>query len=149
MSATATTLYTHREAVIDACRAGFAHVETFHTPAIGPESFDTIRYPYAQVLPENSGYQGGNEFEHLVRMNGYFERSRDRKSEHPGESYLRQLETMMDAVSAALDELDASDVVVSFVPETIEDFAGEVDGSLLIMISVRLRVGTLVDLADG
>lgn len=138
----------HRTPVIEAIRDGAAHVEAFHGPVIGPTTYESISYPYAEVLPESSAYQGGNEWEHLIRLNGYFERERDRRADHPGDAYLDQLTTLLDAVSACMDELAAEEIVMSYIPQTVEDFAGELDGTALLLISVQFRVTTLADLAD-
>lgn len=138
----------HRIPVVEAIRDGAAHVsDDVGDPVIGPTTFDSVRYPYAEVLPESSTHQGGNEFEHLVRLNLYFERGRVRE-DHPGGQYLDHLATAMDATIHALGELADREVVVTYVPTNIEDFAGELDNTLLLLISVQLRVTTLADLSQ-
>lgn len=134
-------LYDSRANCIAAVEHGAATVDELHDPVVGPVSFgDRIDYPYCQVLPESTDRQGGNDWQHTIRLNCIFHRTRDA-------DYLRFLEVTFDAVAAALAELSTIECVYSYVPTTVEDFAGENDGDLLVMISVELQVGSLVDLA--
>ena len=135
-------LYQNKRAVIEAIRDGADAVDTLHTPTLGPVSADRIDYPYAEVLPETTDYQSGNEYAHTVRLNCYFERTGDT------DDYLLMLATAFDAIKQAVDDLSEVSCVVSYRPETIEDYAGELNGTLLVLISTQLRVTTLVDLAD-
>ena len=136
-------LYESRSDVIAAVAHGAGTVEQLHAPVVGPVSFGDgrIDYPYVQVLPDSTTQQSGNDWQHTVRLNCIFQRTRD-------DDYLRFLDVTFDAVAAALAELETIDCVYSYVPTTIEDFAGEDDGNLLVMISVEIQVGALVDLAD-
>ena len=132
----------NRIAVIDAVEAGADAIDELNTPVVGPTSYDSITYPYAEVLPESIDYQSGNEYAHTVRLNCYFERERD-------VDYTLQLATALDAASEAVTCLSDVDCVVSYRPQLVEDFAGELDNTLLVLISVQLRVTTLVDLAES
>ena len=136
-------LYQSRRDAIRAVEHGAATVDELHDPVVGPVSFGDgrIDYPYVQVLPESTDQQSGNDWQHTVRLNCIFERTRE-------SDYLRFLEVTFDAVAAALDALADVSCAYSFVPTTIEDFAGQDDGDMLVMISVQIQVGTLVDLAE-
>ena len=134
-------LYESRSNAIEAVSHGASRVEELHDPEIGPVTYgNRIDYPYVQVLPETTTQQDGNDWQHTIRLNCIYERDRD-------SDYLRFLEVTFDAVREALDELSDVSCVYSYVPATVEDFAGEDDGNLLVMISVQLVVGSLVDLA--
>jgi len=125
--------------VIDAVEAGAAAVAAFHAPEVGPTDYDSLDFPYVQVLPENTTDQGGNEFQHQIRLNCYFERDR-------GDAYTEYLEAVGTATTNALAEVSDIDCVYSFRPTTIEDYAGELNGTLILLVSVQLSIGTLVDL---
>jgi hypothetical protein len=52
------------------------------------------------------------------------------------------------AVVEVLDALAETESVVSYVPQTIEDFAGELDNTLVLLVAIQFEVTTLVDLAE-
>jgi hypothetical protein len=133
--------YESRANVIEAVERGAATVDRLNGPTLGPTTFSSIDYPEIQVLPESMDQQDGNEYVHTIRLNCFFQRSR-------GVSYLDHLRAAMDATQAALDEVRDVDCVYSFVPTSIEDFAGESDADALLLISVQLQIATLIDLAD-
>jgi hypothetical protein len=137
----ATRLYQSRSQCIDAVAHGAGTVAELNAPVVGPVSFGDGRldYPYVQVLPEQTTQQSGNDWQHTIRLNCIFERRRD-------SDYLRFLEVTLEATQAALSELSDVGCVYSFVPTLIEDYASEDDGNLLVMISVQIQVGALVDL---
>lgn len=136
-------LYQSRSEVIEAIQHGASEVEALHDPVTGPVSFGDGRldYPYVQVLPESTTQQSGNDWQHTVRLNCIYERDRD-------SDYLRFLEVTFEAVERALARLEGVGCVYRYVPATVEDYAGENDGNLLVMISVQIVVGSLVDLAE-
>jgi len=133
--------YESRKNVIEAVEHGASTIERLNGPHVGPTTFDRIDYPQVQVLPESMDQQSGNEYTNYIRLNCFFQRKR-------GTTYLEQLEAALDALGAALDELSTVDCVLSYFPTTIEDFAGEQDNTALLLISIRIQVGTLIDLAD-
>lgn len=135
-------LFQSKKNVLEAIKDGTDAVDTLHDPVLGPVSAARTDYPYAEVLPESTDYQSGNEFAHTVRLNCYFERTGD------SDDYLLMLATAFDAIKQSISHLSAVECVVSYRPETIEDYAGELNGTLLVMISTQLRVTTLVDLAE-
>ena len=90
-------LFQNKRAVIEAIRDGAAAVDTLHTPTLGPVSTDRMDYPYAEVLPETTDYQSGNEYAHTVRLNCYFERTGDT------DDYLLMLATAFDGIKQAVD----------------------------------------------
>ena len=136
----ASRLYESRADAIRAVEHGAATVDELHDPVVGPVSFGDgrIDYPYVQVLPESTDQQTGTDWQHTIRLNCIFKRTRDA-------DYLRFLEVTFDAVAAALDALADVSCVGTFYPRSVEDFAGENDGDLLVMISVQLVVGSPVD----
>lgn len=134
-------LLASRIPVIEAIEAAAHETSGVESLALGPRSWDRIDYPFVEVLPESSDYQGGNEYSHTVRINTYFERGRD-------DSYYDHLETAIHATVNALARLDKEETVVTWRPQTVEDFAGELDNTLILMISVQIRVTTLHDLAE-
>ena len=135
-------LFENKRAVIEAVERGAAAVDGLSQPTLGPVADSRTDYPYAEVLPESTDYQGGNEFVHTIRLNCYFERTRH------NDDYLLMLATAFDGVKQAIQEcLDVS-CVLNARPQVIEDYAGNLNGTLLILISAQLRVSTLVDLND-
>jgi len=128
-----------RAAVLEAIRRGVRQEDRLNGPTeIGPTQFSAIDYPYAQVLPESTDQQDGNDYVHTVRVNSMFQRDR-------GVSYIDQLEAALDAVMLALDELRGVECVYNFTVTTIEDFVGERNDTALLMISVQLGIGTFID----
>lgn len=139
--------YDQREAIIQAIEAGAAEVDELHTPTVGPITYSRADYPYTEILPEASQRDGGNNWDHTVRLNCYFERHRPQETNHEGQQYLSQLSVAMDATKEALAKLAAETVVNYYVPRQIEDYAGELDNTSVLLISVQIAVGTAVDLA--
>lgn len=136
------TLFSQRQDIIGAVEDGAAKIDTLHDPFVGPTTFDAIEYPSVQILPESTDYQGGNDWNHQVRLNCYFERDR-------ATDYLDALAAVGDAVVEAMSCLSDVGCVYSYLPTLIEDFAGEdPTGTSVYLISVRIEVGTLADLAD-
>lgn len=139
----------HRVPVIEAIRDGAYHIDDVTgDPVIGPQAFDAIDYPHAEILPQSSDRTGGHEFTHQVRFNYYFQLARDRRGEHVGQQYLDHLDTVMTATSEIMEQLKDEAVVVNYAPGLVEDYAGTQDGSLVVLISVRFDVITLVDMAE-
>lgn len=115
---------------------------TFETVYTGPKTWDRMDYPVAEVLPQDSARTGGNEWTHTLMTNLYFERGRDTD----------YVEDVLHPVAAVIEDtlaaLSATECVVSYVPQSIEDFAGEVSDSLVILVSITWEVTTQVDLAE-
>lgn len=116
--------------------------DLFETIYTGPITEDAMRYPVAEVLPENTSRADGNEFDHQIRVNLYFERGRD----------MDYVEDILHPVAGVVDEclaaLSATPSVVTYVPGLIEDYAGELDNTYILLVSIRFDVTTLVDLAE-
>jgi hypothetical protein len=110
--------------------------------ATGPRSYDRIDYPFGQVLPEDTRRTDGNEFTHTVSALLFFERGR-------GVDYL---DDVLHPTAAVIDEtlaaLSSTECVVTYVPTAIEDFAGELDDTQLILVRIEFSITTLVDLAE-
>jgi len=135
-------LYQNKLAVLQAIQRGAQSVDELPDSNLGPTDFGRVDYPYAQVLPEQTAFESGNEWAHTVRLNLIFQRGKRE------DDYLTFMAVAFDAVKQAIAELSTVDCVVSYLPQLIEDFAGETNGNLLVMFSVQLRVSTLVDLND-
>jgi len=130
-----------REELFAAAYNTIQDVEQVAQHELGPTTFDDLRYPYAEVIPQTSAYQGGNEFRHLFATNFYF--VKERHEDYL--SYLRVVHAAMPLLSDAF--LGVSDAY-SVRPTEIQDFAGEVDDDLIIMLSVTWQVDTLADSAE-
>jgi len=111
------------------------------TRELGPTTFESIEYPYAEVLPDTTVYQGGNEYRHVFDTNFYFVR-RD------FETYLDLLEVVHEAIPMLSTAFMGVSSTYNIRPNEIQDFAGEQDGSLIIMIRVSWRVDTVLDSAE-
>jgi len=136
------SLLENKIAVLDAVEAG-ASVAGFRDPVVGPTDYAAIEYPYIEVLPVSTDDQGGNEYSHTVAVNLLFERDRDTE-------YTDAIrEVLLPVVTGAIAELGDVDCVVTYRPQSIEDFVGENAGTLLYGITVRFSVTTLVDLAES
>lgn len=119
--------------------ADAGHLETTHT---GPRTFGRIDYPVGEVLPQESARTDGNEFRHTVYANLYIERSREM-------DYLADvLHPTAAVISESMSALSNTKSVVSYVPASVEDFAGQLDDTLLLLVTIRFEVSTLHDLAD-
>ena len=134
--------YETRAEVIEAVERGVSGVADYESGDVGPVTFDSMTFPYVEVLPEATDYEGGNEWQHSVRINSYFQRGRST-------DYLDMLTIAMGALDNALVELADVDSVRTYYPQTIEDYAGTGEGdTMLVLISVQLSVGTSIDLAE-
>lgn len=126
---------------IRAVEHGVAAVDAFEDSYTGPRTFDRIDYPIAEVLPQETARTDGNEFTHTIYANLYFERER-------GQDYV---DDVLHPTAAVIDEvlaaLKATECVVTFVPAAIEDYAGELDDTLVLLVSIRFEMVTVVDLA--
>lgn len=134
-------LYQSRADCIEAVEHGAAIAADggpLREPVVGPVTFDRVDYPYTQVLPESTERQGANDWQHTIRLNCIFTRERD-------EDYLTYLSATFDAVAAAMDALADVSCVYYYQPTRVEDFAGERDNTMLVMISVQLTVGSQID----
>jgi hypothetical protein len=109
---------------------------------IGPRSFDRIDYPAAEVLPESTERTDATNWQHTIVTNLYFERGR-------GLDYvddiLHPTAAVLDNVLAALSELPR---VNNYYPASIEDFAGQLDNTQLLLVSIRFQCVTQVDPGD-
>jgi len=142
------TLAAQRTDIIEAVEAGARKPDTLTDPFVGPTTFDAISYPAVQVLPESTDYQGGNDFVHQLRLNCYFNREREATG-IDNQKYLDALAAAMDATREALNCLSDVGCVYNYLPTLIEDYAGDdPQGTAVFLISIRLEVSTLVDLAD-
>jgi hypothetical protein len=124
--------------VIDAAERGAAAAD-LRDPVVGPVDYSALSYPYVEILPESTDDQGGNEWAHTLRANLYFERGR--RTDYVDDV----LPAVRDIVTGIIEELGTVECVVSYRPTTVEDFAGELDGTLVLLVSAQFTVSTLVD----
>lgn len=108
-------------------------------PYVGPRTYDGLDYPAIEVLPDSTERTGPTNWTHSIVVNCYFQRSRG----------LEYVGDVLHPIAAVLDEcLDAlSDVgcANNYYPESIQDFAGELDNTSVLLVSIRLRVTTSVN----
>lgn len=114
----------------------------FETIMIGPRSWDRIEYPVAEVLPQATNRQSGNQFQHTIFANLYFRRSRDH--DYVGDVLHRIAAVVTNVLQACAE----TDTIGTYVPAAIEDYAGELDGTSVFLVSVRFEIGTSHDLAQ-
>ena len=132
--------------ILEAIRGAVDSVDIIPDSALGPRDYTSIDYPYAQVLPESSDYQGGTDYDHLIRCNFIFEREREVTGDQ--DTYLKFMQAALEATKRSVVNCLDQECVQFAMPTTIEDFAGEVEGSLLIMISVQLTVRSSVHFTE-
>lgn len=132
-----------RAAPIEAVEHGVAEAdEHFRSTHTGPRTFDRIDYPVAEVLPDETARADSTNWEHSIYVNLYFERSRG----------LEYVADVLHPTAAVLDECLAalSDVecITNYYPESVQDFAGELDNTSVLLVSIRFRCQSLVDPGD-
>jgi hypothetical protein len=127
---------------IEAIEHGVGATNHFETEYIGPRTFEAIDYPAAQVYPVETSRSGANEFTHRIEANLVFERTR-------GYDYLEDvLHPMADVIDECMTALSNESTVVAYYPSAIEDFAGELDNTGVVIIRVEFTVTTLRDFAE-
>lgn len=127
---------------IEAVEHGVRQVDALETSHVGPVTYDRMDYPVGEVLPQSTSRTDGNEFTHTIYTNLYFERGRDM-------DYVEDiLHPVAATVAEVLDTLSDTESVVSYIPQTIEDFAGELDNTLVLLVSIQFEITTLVDLRE-
>jgi len=134
-------LFESKVDVIEGIRRGVESVDALNDATLGPTTYERTDYPYPEILPTSTDFEGGNEFSHTVDLGVIFERT-----EREGD-YLLMMECVFEAVRAAIDELGSVKCVGLIVPQSIEDFAGELNGTLLVAFRVELFVTVSVDLS--
>lgn len=129
----------HILALTDALEEGMRHhTDTFGEPVVGPVDWNAISFPAVHVLPDTSNHAGGNEYDHSGFLNFYFSRSKSTE-------YRDHLLLVADSLSSVMDSLEADENVVEFKPTRVENYAGQLDDTLLIKIEVEFTASTLVD----
>jgi len=118
------------------------NADLFESVWVGPTNYNRIDYPAAEVLPQSTNREGGNQFSHTVFCNLYFERGREL-------DYVDDvLHTVAGVVTDVLQTCAETDTIGTYVPAEIQDFSGELDGTSLFLLSIRFEIGTSHDLAD-
>lgn len=111
-------------------------LESTHT---GPRTFDRMDYPIGEVLPDETSRSGATTWEHSIVVNLYFRRDRD----------LDYIDDVLHPVAAVLDEtlsaLGTVDCITDYHPASIQDFAGELDNTSVLLVMIRLRATALID----
>jgi len=100
---------------------------------LGPDTFEGLDYPYAEVMPDTLTYQGASEYEHTFQTNLYFVRKRH-------ETYLDILAAVTDATAAVATALEGVDCTVTVRPTESRDYAGENGDDLMIMVQTTWTV---------
>jgi len=131
-----------RLAPIEGIQHGVAATDYFEAEYLGPRTFERIDYPAAQVYPVETSRSEGNEYRHRIEANLIFERTR-------GYDYLDDvLHPMADVIGECMEQLAQEPLVGSYAPTAIEDFAGELDNTGVVIIRIEFQVTTAVDFAD-
>lgn len=111
-------------------------------PYLGPRTFDALDYPTAEVLPDETTRTDPTNWQHSIIVNLYFERQRGLDYV---EDVLHPVAAVLDEVTLALSDVDCA---TDYHPERIQDFAGELDGTGVLLVSITFRIRTLVDPGD-
>jgi len=129
-----------RQPPIEAIEDGIAATDHYATTYTGPRTFERIDYPAAQTYPVRTTRSQGNEFTHRIEANLIFERTR-------GYDYHDDvLAPTAVTITECMAQLAATDSVVSFIPSEIEDYAGEMNNSGVVVVKVAFDVTTVHDL---
>jgi len=129
---------------ITAVEHALTESQFIETTYVGPTTRDRIAYPAGEVLPENVSRTAPNEYTHTLRANLYFERP-DRRVDFVDDI----LHAVADVTEEAMASLRATECIDQYVPSAFELYAGELDNTLVILISVQFEVTTLVDVSDA
>jgi hypothetical protein len=127
---------------IRAIEHGVAEASAINETHTGPVTYDAMEYPVGEVLPQSTTQSDGNEFTHRIFANLYFER--ERRQDYVDDI----LHPVADVIDESLAALSAETSVIRYVPTSIEDYAGELDNTLVLLVSIEFTVTTAVDLAD-
>lgn len=132
--------YEIRAAPIQAVEDGVAEADGhFRSSQTGPTTFENLDYPHVTVLPEETNRTGGTTWQHSIAVFCIFERTR---RQDYFEDVLAPVAHMIDAV---LDKLGDVECITDYHPESIQDFAGELDQTGTLNVLVRFRATTQVD----
>lgn len=129
-----------RRKPLEAIEHGISATETpFGETHTGPVSFDAMDYPVAEILPETTERASGTEWTHRIIVNLFFQRER-------GLDYVDDiLHPVADVLDATLAELGTVDCINNYAPTRIEDYAGELDNTSVLLVSITLEATTLID----
>jgi hypothetical protein len=130
---------TVRRGPIEAIEAGVNTAGDFASTHTGPRTFDRIDYPVAEILPQQTTRQDATNWQHSVFVNLYFRRDR-------GLEYIDDvLVPWASMVDAVLLELDDTPKTTDYHPNRVEDFAGELDNTQLLLVLTEFQITTAVD----
>jgi len=128
-----TALLDQRMNLFAAAYNSLANLNFTAATELGPDTFEELDYPYAEVMPDTLTYQGASEYEHTFQTNLYFVRKRH-------ETYLDILAAVTDATAAVATALEGVDCTVTVRPTEIRDYAGENGDDLMIMVQTTWTV---------
>ena len=129
-----------RREPIEAVEHGVAQAsDHFRSTHTGPRTFDRIDYPVAEVLPDSTERADATNWRHRIVVNLYFERGRDMDYI---EDVLHPTAAILDEVLGALGEVEC---ITDYAPQSIQDFAGELDNTSLLLVSIQFEMKTLID----
>lgn len=131
-----TTLSAPLDAVNHGVEAADPHFNSTHE---GPLTFDRIDYPAAQTYIEEFARASPTEWTIAVSTTLYFEWQR-------GDTLA---EDIIHPTSAVLSEvfpaLEATECITDYHPSRIDFFSGEPNNDLVLAVSIRFEVTTLLD----
>jgi hypothetical protein len=129
-----------RKKPIEAVEHGVAEAsDHFRSTHTGPRTFDRIDYPVAEVLPDSTERADATNWRHRIVVNLYFERGRELDYI---EDVLHPTAAILDEVLGALGEVEC---ITDYHPASIQDFAGELDNTSLLLVSIQFEMRTLID----
>lgn len=130
-------------APLDAVQAGIeasdAHFRSTHE---GPLTFDRIQYPAAQTYVEEFSRSSPTEWTYAVSATLYFDWSNVA-------SYREDVAApLASVIRESLAQLKATECITDYHPARIDFFSGEPNNDLVMAVSVRFEVTTLLDPAE-
>jgi len=131
---------TIRKDPIEAVEHGVAESPaTFAHQHLGPVAFDRMDYPAAEVLPDSTERADATNWDHDILVNLYFERGREL-------DYVADiLHPVAGTIECVLTALGDVPRATNYYPVTVNDYAGELDNTSLLLVMIRFRITTQVD----
>ncbi len=106
---------------------------------VGEGDYGKLDYPIAQFYPDQSVYQGGQEYEDSHTVFFIFEQKKNESQ------IVENTERVEKALDNLMGELEQDEITVNFKPDSIRYLIGENDNNLLDVIQVEFSVSKIVD----
>jgi hypothetical protein len=90
-------------------------------------------------LPDSTERADATNWRHRIVVNLYFERGREMDYI---DDVLHPTAAVLDEVLGALGEVEC---ITDYHPASIQDFAGELDNTSLLLVSIQFEMRTLID----